>query len=70
MIPEPGSDWEKPWVFRQMMNNAQQRCYNVAESERLLGYTDTCQLYKDMAGEFTYLDLWVAQQIYGTFPAA
>jgi hypothetical protein len=66
-VPEPDNDWDKPWVFREMMKRAQQRCANVGESERLLGYTENCQVYRDMAGEFKNLDMWVMQQAYA-FP--
>lgn len=70
MITEPDNDWDKPWVFRQMMNSARDRCFNVAESERLLGYDDTAIMYCEMAREFHQLDLWVLQEVWSFPPAA
>jgi hypothetical protein len=62
-------DWDQPWALGKLFQRAEIRCANVAASERLLGYDDTAQTYKDMAAEFKYLALWAQQQIY-KFPAA
>jgi hypothetical protein len=62
ILPDPDNDWDKPWVFGQMMKRAQGRCLNVAESERLLGYVDSYQVYREMASEFRGLDLWMIKE--------
>lgn len=63
-------NWDKPWMFRDLMKEAYQRCHCVAESERLLGYTETCKMYNEIADEFRYLDLWVEHQLMRQLPAA
>lgn len=68
ILPEPDNDWDKPWVFGQMMKRAQGRCLNVAESERLLGYIDSCLLYRTMADEFRGLDLWMIKEAWERSP--
>lgn len=64
------NDFDRPWVLGKKMEQARTRCLNVAESERLLGYTDTALMYREIAGEFKYLALWVAQQIWESYPPA
>lgn len=64
------NDWDQPWALGKMFQRAQVRCYNVARSERLLGYDDTADMYREMAKEFEYLALWVQRQIYQIPPAA
>lgn len=47
-----------PYLVREM-NRAVERCKQVAESEKLLGFTDSADMYADMAREFSGLALWV-----------
>jgi hypothetical protein len=69
-VYEPDNDWDKPWILREMMKQAQSRCMNVGESERLLGYDENCRMYRDMAEEFKNLDLWVTRLVWDAFPPA
>lgn len=45
-----------------MMVRAKQRCLDVSESERLLGYIDTAEAYKTLAWEVEALALWASQE--------
>lgn len=45
-----------------MMTRAKQRCLDVSESERLLGYTTTAEAYKTLAWEVEALALWASQE--------
>lgn len=45
-----------------MMVRSAERCNLLADSERLLGYTDSSHVYKEMAGEVQSLALWAAQE--------
>lgn len=55
-------DFDRPWIFGNMMASARARCLNVAYSERCLGYTDTAAMYEEMAEEFKYLAGWTLGQ--------
>lgn len=50
-----------PLFLAREMNHAMDRCNEVADSERLLGFADSAEMYKDMAQEFSGLALWVLQ---------
>jgi hypothetical protein len=41
------------------LKEARARCQHIADSERLLGYTESFTTYRDMADEFNGLQSWV-----------
>lgn len=48
--------------FSAMMSRATERCTQVGESERLLGYTTIADTYKELVDEFSGLAIWVWQE--------
>jgi hypothetical protein len=44
------------------MANARERCKQISESEKLLGFTDTADLYREISEEVNGLALWVHQE--------
>jgi hypothetical protein len=45
-----------------MMTRAKQRCLDVSQSERMLGYIDTADAYQLLAEEVESLALWASQE--------
>jgi hypothetical protein len=45
-----------------MMSRARERCTQVGESERLLGFTEIADEYKEIATEIGELALWAWQE--------
>jgi hypothetical protein len=44
------------------MSRARERCTQVGESERLLGFTATADMYKEIATEIGELAMWAWQE--------
>jgi hypothetical protein len=44
------------------MVRARERCYDIANSERLLGFNESAATYKEIAEEVSGLALWVNQE--------
>jgi len=52
-----------PQEFSRAMERAKNRCSDLSNSERILGYMDSYQVYRDIAEEFKGLSAWLFQEI-------
>jgi hypothetical protein len=55
--------WLFPQEFNRMMQRGAARCWNIAASERMMGYTGTWVVYRELAEELKALPGWVHQEI-------
>jgi hypothetical protein len=57
------NEFSFPGKLIKMFGRARERCLQLAESERLLGYADSAKDYRDIAYELETLGLWAAREI-------
>ena len=53
---------DRPWALGKAFQRAKQRCIDIAESERILGYDENYRVYSEIAGEIGQLSSWVVQE--------
>lgn len=56
------SEGDQPWALGKAFQRAKQRCMDIAESERILGYDENYLTWSKMAGEIGELAPWVVQE--------
>jgi hypothetical protein len=52
-----------PQEFSRTMERARNRCSDLSNSEKIMGYMDSYRMYRDLAEEFGVLSAWLFQEI-------